>query len=396
MPLQFNAPPNWPPPPDDWAPPPGWTPKAEWGPAPQGWNFWFEVRPEQPLADDSSRRIFISYRRSDAQAQANGLYDGLRNRLPEASVFMDIDDIPPGVDFERHIREEIEACDQILVLIGDDWLDCRVGSEVRRIDEPGDFVRLEIENGLAAPRAVVIPVLVEGAHMPSQAELPDSIRDLARLNAFELNDTRWRSDLEKLSDLLARSERHQRAQAERQYGPRATGPEANAPTLMPLYEPPPAAAEVAPPPRVAPPAPAFSGPTTPTVTVMSGAQIRGTGNQSRWNAALVIPIASVFCCGIGSFAPPLYAALKRDSNDQVKKFLLIGSAVLGALAIAGWALVGAAPTDSSGAMTGAAGGLGVALVLITSLVGLVVGLIYRPPSRREPRAVPASPGRRNS
>ena len=150
----------------------------------------------------SEQRIFISYRRADCQSQANGLYDGLKHRLTESRIFMDIDSIPPGADFEEHIRGEIEQCHVVLVLIGDEWLDPRPGTEVRRIDEANDFVRLEIESSLAAEHVRVVPLLVEGARMPSPEELPESIRRLARLNAFELSDQRWSSDVERLTQQL--------------------------------------------------------------------------------------------------------------------------------------------------------------------------------------------------
>ena len=147
-------------------------------------------------------RIFISYRRSDCQPQANGLYDGLSYRLRGANIFMDIDSIPYGVDFEEHIRAEIEACDVVLVLVGDNWLDPVTDGGERRIDQEGDFVRLEIENALSHPSVKVIPVLVEGARMPTQAELPKSISRLARLNAIELSDRRWKADLERLAAVV--------------------------------------------------------------------------------------------------------------------------------------------------------------------------------------------------
>jgi hypothetical protein len=154
--------------------------------------------------DTQTQRVFISYRRSDCQPQANGLHDGLRHRLPSASIFMDIDSIPPGVDFEHHIRQEIEICDVVLVLIGDDWLDPRLGTNLRRIDEPDDFVRLEIESALSSPGVRVVPVLVEGAQMPRASDLPESLRNLARINAIELSDSRWTSDLERLAALVER------------------------------------------------------------------------------------------------------------------------------------------------------------------------------------------------
>jgi len=154
------------------------------------------------MSATAEQRIFISYRRDDCQSQANGLNDGLRHRLPEARVFMDIDSIPIGADFEEHIRGEIEQCHVALILIGDDWLEPRPGTDKRRIDESNDFVRLEVESALAAKHLRVIPVLVEGATMPTPEELPRSIRRLARLNAFELSDKRWSSDIEHLTRQL--------------------------------------------------------------------------------------------------------------------------------------------------------------------------------------------------
>jgi hypothetical protein len=171
MSLRFNSPPNWPRPPEGWTPDPSWQPDPAWGPAPPGWTFWIDAPAPAaasavlPSVERSGTgpRLFISYRRSDCQPQANGLYDGLSHRLPSASVFMDIDSIPPGADFEEHIRREIEICDLVLVLIGDNWLDQTADGSSRRIDTPDDFVRLEIESALASPRVNVLPVLVEGA-----------------------------------------------------------------------------------------------------------------------------------------------------------------------------------------------------------------------------------------
>ena len=151
------------------------------------------------IGNEAEQRIFISYRRSDCQSQANGLHDGLRHRLDSSKIFMDIDSIPPGADFEEHIRQEIEQCDVVLVLIGDEWLDPRPGTGTRRIDEPNDFVRLEIESSLQSADVRVIPVLVEGARMPQRDELPESVQRLARLHAFDLSDSRWTSDIERLS-----------------------------------------------------------------------------------------------------------------------------------------------------------------------------------------------------
>jgi hypothetical protein len=116
---------------------------------------------------------------------------------------MDLDSIPPGADCEQHIRQEIQICDLVLVMIGDNWLDEAPDGGGRRIDQPDDFVRLEIESALASPRVRVIPVLVEGARMPQPAQLPDGIRSLTRYNALELDDRRWSADVGRLAATIA-------------------------------------------------------------------------------------------------------------------------------------------------------------------------------------------------
>jgi hypothetical protein len=112
MNLVFNPPPNWPKPPTGWVPPPEWRPDPAWGPLPSGWSLWVDKESKDAgLSDpsaDGKQHIFISYRRTDCQAQANGVYDGLGHRLRNASLFKDIDSIPPGVEFEDHIRAEIK------------------------------------------------------------------------------------------------------------------------------------------------------------------------------------------------------------------------------------------------------------------------------------------------
>ncbi len=144
--------------------------------------------------------VFISYRRQDSQPQANGLYDGLSHRLPDARIFMDIDSIPAGVDFQEHIQGEIEGCDVVLVLIGEDWL-AHDGSGERRIDNPEDLVRLEVAAALER-RIPTVPVLVEGARMPRSDELPADVARLARINAIEVSDSRWRGDLERVTRVI--------------------------------------------------------------------------------------------------------------------------------------------------------------------------------------------------
>jgi len=117
-------------------------------------------------------------------------------------VFMDIDNIPLGVDFREHISGEVSRCDLLLALIGDRWLALDGSDKVRRIDSPSDLVRIEIESALN--RSIpVVPVLIGGAKMPPKAELPESMQALAFRNAAEVSAGRdARHQLDQLANGL--------------------------------------------------------------------------------------------------------------------------------------------------------------------------------------------------
>src|SRR5215813_2477651 len=103
---------------------------------------------------------------------------------------MDIDTIPLGVDFVGVIEDAVARCDVLLAVIGPRWLTSQDAQGSRRLDDPNDFVRLEIEAALK--RGVrVVPVRVDGAAMPAAEQLPPSLRPLARRQAIEMDDTRW-------------------------------------------------------------------------------------------------------------------------------------------------------------------------------------------------------------
>jgi len=141
-------------------------------------------------------RIFINYRRQDTAGHAGRLYDSLEDQLGKGHVFMDIDAIAPGTDYERVIEQSLGKCDVVLIVIGKEWLKgARFGGA--RLNQRGDFVRLEIE-GAMRRKVPVIPVLVQGAPMPTDTNLPVTIKGLTRRNAIELSDARWRFDVEKL------------------------------------------------------------------------------------------------------------------------------------------------------------------------------------------------------
>lgn len=147
-------------------------------------------------------RIFISYRRSDTAGHAGRLRDDLARRFGAGNVFMDIESIEAGADFAQVIERSIGELDAMLVLIGSQWLSAETDG-VRRLDDPGDFVRMEVAHGLQRD-ARVIPVLVQGARMPGPNHLPEPLAGLSRRNAIELSDTRWQYDVDRLTTTLRR------------------------------------------------------------------------------------------------------------------------------------------------------------------------------------------------
>jgi TIR domain len=144
-----------------------------------------------------SGKIFISYRRNDSEGEAGRLYDDLVRVFGAEAVFMDVSDIHPGKDFRQAIDENVAKCSVLLAIMGREWVTIIDPSGVRRLDQPNDFVRLEISSALA--RGIdVIPVLVHGASMVAPSDLPDNIQNLAFRNCVEITHARWNSDVERL------------------------------------------------------------------------------------------------------------------------------------------------------------------------------------------------------
>jgi len=145
--------------------------------------------------------VFISYRRDDSGGYAGRLFDVLAARFGHDQTFMDLDDIHGGDNFAAVIDEKVGQCSVLLALIGERWLTLKGADGVRRLDAPGDFVRLEIVKALE--RGVrVIPVLVGGAAMPGEADLPGALRPLAVHQAIDLRDAHFHADANQLIDLL--------------------------------------------------------------------------------------------------------------------------------------------------------------------------------------------------
>jgi hypothetical protein len=141
--------------------------------------------------------IFISYRRDDSSGHVGRLYDALSAHFGRRRLFFDIDHIAPGQDFVRVLEDSLNRSSVMIVVMGKRWGGTgKIGS--RRIDDPGDFVRLEVASGLKRPELKMIPALISGAKMLGPSALPEELKELSRRNAIELSDTRWREDVERL------------------------------------------------------------------------------------------------------------------------------------------------------------------------------------------------------
>jgi len=149
----------------------------------------------------STGRIFISYRRDETAYPAGWLFDRLAQHFGPAQIFKDVDSIELGDDFVQVISRAVGSCDVLLALIGDRWLTITDDRGRRRLDDPDDFVRLEI--GAALERNVrIIPILVAGANMPRADELPAGLVGLERRQALELSPSRFEYDTNRLLKVL--------------------------------------------------------------------------------------------------------------------------------------------------------------------------------------------------
>lgn len=146
-------------------------------------------------------KVFLSYRRDDGAAYAGRLYDRLAAEFGTGQVFMDIDQIEPGEDFVEVIETNIGVSTVLVVLIGRQWTSLVDQAGSRRLDNPEDFVRLEVDTALE--RGIrIIPVLVGGASMPLAQDVPQPLRPLTRRQAIELSDLRFHSDVDHLIETI--------------------------------------------------------------------------------------------------------------------------------------------------------------------------------------------------
>lgn len=143
----------------------------------------------------------MSYRRQDSAGQTGRLKDILVEELGDDCVFMDVDRIPLGSNFVDELRQEVAGCGLLFVIIGNQCLSLRDSSGRRRIDNPSDFVRIEVVTALQA-RIPVVPILLDGIPMPAAKDLPADMEELVLRNGIEIDHTTFRPDVERLVDRL--------------------------------------------------------------------------------------------------------------------------------------------------------------------------------------------------
>jgi TIR domain/Sel1 repeat len=148
-----------------------------------------------------ANKIFISYRRDDSAGTAGRLHDRLAERFGQDNLFIDVDNLPAGADFVEYLGKQIANCEIFLCTVGPNWLNAKDDDGRRRLDQPDDYVRVEIAEALK--RTIpVIPVLIDGARLPKRAELPEDIASLTRRQAVEVRNSNFRRDADDLTQKI--------------------------------------------------------------------------------------------------------------------------------------------------------------------------------------------------
>jgi hypothetical protein len=172
----------------------------------------------------ASCRIFISYRHDEDGMAAGWLVERLAGHFGKDQVFKDVDSIQPGDDFVKVIADAVGRCDVLLALIGRHWLTITGDDGRRRLDNPQDFVRLEIEAALKRD-VRLIPVLIEGTPMPRADEVPPGLAALVNRQALDFSSAHAEPEFDRLIKALNRTLAEVRAR------PAATEPEGNTTTV---------------------------------------------------------------------------------------------------------------------------------------------------------------------
>ena len=146
-------------------------------------------------------KVFISYRRDDSAGHAGRVRDRLERELGRNLLFMDVDAIPLGTNFSKVLHEEVAKCGVLLAVIGPNWPDARDGEGKRRLDDPNDFVHIEVAAALHRD-IPVIPILLDGSRIPKASELPDDLRELAFRNGLDVRHASFHQDMDRLISAL--------------------------------------------------------------------------------------------------------------------------------------------------------------------------------------------------
>ena len=142
-------------------------------------------------------KVFISYRRNDSAGHAGRVHDRLEREFGRDLLFMDVDAIPLGANFAKVLGDEVGKCDVLLAIIGPGWLDAKDEGGKRRLDDPTDFVRIEIATALR--RGIpVVPILLEGTRGPKADQLTDDLKELALRNGLDVRHASFHNDMDKL------------------------------------------------------------------------------------------------------------------------------------------------------------------------------------------------------
>src|ERR1700730_18667261 len=148
--------------------------------------------------------IFISYRRSDSKSDARSICQRLERTFGKGKVFIDVDTIRPGKNLQSVLKNDLEKCNSMIVVIGPRWLEL-LGSSGPADSETGhDYVRLEVTSALER-KLPIFPVLVDGATMPEAKDLPDDLKPLAFRQAYSVRHDSFPRDMLGLEQELRRS-----------------------------------------------------------------------------------------------------------------------------------------------------------------------------------------------
>jgi hypothetical protein len=141
--------------------------------------------------------VFICYRRDDSSGTTGRVHDRLAQEFGDSLIFMDVNNIPLGLDFVKVLRDAVSKCDVLLAVIGKHWSDARNVDDSRRLDSESDFVRIEIATALQRD-IPVIPILVDGAAIPKAVELPEDLKDLSTRNGLDVRHGSFHVDMDRL------------------------------------------------------------------------------------------------------------------------------------------------------------------------------------------------------